>query len=51
MYLCLFDLVLDVPLGLLALDAELTSEVDLVACAHLDCPNTKSKYIYYTKII
>ena len=32
------DLVLDVPLGLLALDAELASEVDLVAGAHLDRP-------------
>ena len=37
----LSDLVLDVPLGLLALDAELASEVNLVACAHLDCPDKK----------
>ena len=35
------DLVLDVPLGLLALDAELASEVDLVAGAHLDCPKCR----------
>ena len=36
----LSDLVLDVPLGLLALDAELASEVDLVAGAHLDRPKS-----------
>ena len=32
------DLVLDVPLGLLALHAEFASEVNLVAGSHLDCP-------------
>ena len=31
-------LVLDVPLGLLALHAEFASEVNLVAGSHLDCP-------------
>ena len=36
-----FDLVLDVPLGLLALDAELAGEMHLVAGAHLDCPDKK----------
>ena len=36
-----FDLVLDVPLGLLALHAELASEVDLVTGAHLDRPTKK----------
>ena len=37
----LSDLVLDVPLGLLALHAELACEVDLVASAHLDRPAEK----------
>ena len=31
-------LVLEIPLGLLALDAELAGEVDLVACPELDGP-------------
>ena len=43
-------LVLDVPLGLLALHAEFASEVNLVAGSHLDCPEEYHHCHYHSPL-